>query len=78
MVKFVSEISKNTFPTASTFTRAVVVDTLGMSTASLPSLTVLAAKTVGKVVPPSVESDIFTFAALMGAPAVPATFHIIV
>ena len=78
IVKFVSEISKKIFPTASTLTRANVVETLGKTTDSLPSLAVLAASTVGKVVPPSVESDILTFATLIGAPVVAATFHITV
>ncbi len=38
----------------------------------------LASSTVGYVCPPSVERLIFTFASLIGASAVPATFHVIV
>ena len=71
MVKFVSEISKKMLPTASTLTRAVEVVRLGSGTDSEPSLGVLAASTVGNVVPPSVESEILTFAALTGATAPP-------
>ena len=65
-MKFVFEISKNTFPTASTFIRAVVVETLGTVTVSVPSFGVVAARVTGKVVPPSVESEILTFAQLTG------------
>jgi hypothetical protein len=78
IVKFESEISKKMLPTASTFTLAIVVATLGIVSASEPSLDVLTERTVGKVVPPSVHSDILTAAQLTGALVVPATFHIIV
>src|ERR1041384_1293685 len=78
IVKFVSETSKNMLPSASTFMRAVVVGVFGTSTDSLPSLSVLATRTIGKVMPPSVDSDIFTFAALIGAADVPATLHVTV
>src|SRR3954447_18442517 len=67
MVKLASETSKYTLPTASTFTRAVVVAVAGRSTLCVPSLGVLAASTVGKVFPPSVDSEIFTLALLIGA-----------
>ena len=77
-VKFVLEISKNIFPTASTFIRAVVVVPTGMVTACDPSLAVLAARTVGKVWPPSVDMDIFTFAQLTAPALVLATFHVTV
>ena len=78
IVKFESEISKKMLSTASTFTLAVVVATLGIVSASEPSLGVLTERTVGKVVPPSVDNDILTSAQLTGAPVVPATSHIIV
>jgi hypothetical protein len=77
IVKLVLEISKKILPTASTFILAVVVGVLGMVTASLPSLVVLATKVL-KVVPPSVEIDIFTLAQLTGDAVVLATFHVIV
>ena len=50
----------------------------GSVTASEPSLRVEAAKTVGKVCPPSVDSEIFTFAVLIGAIFVFATFQVMV
>jgi len=78
ILKFESEISKKMLPTASTFTLAVVVATLGIVSASEPSLGVLLERTVGKVVPPSVDNDISTAAQETGGPVVPATFHIIV
>jgi len=78
MVKFVSEISKKMLPTASTFIRAVVVDIFGIVTDWLPSLGVLARSVIGKVLPPSVEREILTFAALTGAAVVLLTFHVTV
>ena len=78
IVKFVSEISKKILPTASTFIRAVDVGVLGIKTDSEPSLAVLAARTVGNVLPPSVEREILTFAALTGAAVVLATFQVTV
>ena len=47
IVKFVSEMSKKTFPTASTLIRAVVVPSFGRVTGSEPSLAVAAARTYG-------------------------------
>jgi hypothetical protein len=76
IVKFVLEISKKIFPTASTFILAVVVGVLGIVTASLPSLAVLATNVLN-VAPPSVEMDIFTLAQLTGAAVVLATLHVI-
>lgn len=76
ILKFVFEISKKMFPTASTFIRAVVVSMSGIRTDSAPSLGVLAARMVGKVLPPSVEREILTFAALTGAAVVPLTFQV--
>ena len=67
MVKLVFEMSKNILPTASTFILAVVVGVFGMVNVSVPSLGVLAANTVGKVCPPSVDKEIFTLAQLTGA-----------
>jgi hypothetical protein len=78
IVKFVFEISKKMFPTASTLMRPKVVDAFGTVIASDPSLGVLGAMTIGKVFPPSVESVIFTFAQLTGAADVPAMLHVTV
>ena len=78
IVKFAFETSKKTLPTASTFTRAVVVGTFGIVTASEPSFAVLAASTCGYVTPPSVETLIFTFGALVGGMSVLALSHVIV
>ena len=47
MVKLVLEISKKMLPTASTFTRAVVVGLAGTVITSLPSLGVLAISVMG-------------------------------
>jgi len=78
-LKFAFEISKKTLPTASTFIRAVELRMpLGNVTPALPSLGVLAARTMGKVWPPSVESVILTFAQLTGAAVVLATFQVTV
>jgi len=76
--KLESETSKKIFPRASIFMRAVVVAILGSVTASLPSFAVESASTVGNVMPPSVESDIFTFAAFTGVADVLATSHVTV
>ena len=56
--------------------RAVVVLIAGEITASDPSFGVLADKTVGKVVPPSVESRIRTLAAFIGATSDPPTLQV--
>ena len=77
IVKFVLEISKKIFPTASTFIRAVVVAVLGIVNVSVPSFAVLADNTVGNVCPPSVDKDIFTLAQLTGEAVVLATDHVI-
>jgi hypothetical protein len=76
MLKSVFEISKKMLPTASIFIRAVVVGMSGIRTDSEPSLLALAARTAGKVVPPSVEREIFTLAALIGAAVVPLTSQV--
>lgn len=78
MVKLLLEISKKIFPTASTFILAVVVGVFGMTNASVPSLGVLAASTVGNVCPPSVLKEIFTLAQLTGEAVVLATAQVIV
>ena len=78
IVKFTFETSKKTLPTAAMFTRAVVVDTFGIVTASEPSFAVLAASTYGYVRPPSVERLIFTFDALVGGMSVLALSQVIV
>lgn len=78
MVKFASEISKKMFPTASILILAAVVAVFGTVTLCDPSFAVLATRTVGNVVPPSVESEILTLAALMGALVVFATFQVTV
>ena len=76
IVKLVLEISKKILPTASIFILAVVLGVLGIVTASLPSLGVLATNVLN-VVPPSVEMEIFTLAQLTGAAVVLATFQVI-
>ena len=78
IVKFTSETSKKTLPTASILILAVVVGVFGIVTVSDPSLDVLARRTVGKLYPPSVERRILTLAAETGELAVPATFHVTV
>jgi hypothetical protein len=78
IVKLAFEISKKIFPTASTFILAVVVGVFGMANTSDPSLAVLDVSTVEKVCPPSVDSDIFTFAQLTGERLVLFTLHVMV
>src|SRR6187551_3115711 len=51
-------------PTASTLIRAVVVAMSGTTTDAMPLFGTLAASTIGNVVPPLVEREIFTLAAL--------------
>ena len=50
----------------------------GIVTDSVPSLGVLASKTVGKVTPPSVDKDILTLAQLTGAVLVLLTLQVTV
>ena len=52
--------------------------TFGTVIVSVPSFGVDAESTIGKVLPPSVESEIFTFAALMFALVVLATSQVTV
>src|SRR5690349_12427026 len=49
-----------------------------MTTVSAPSFGVLVASVIGNVLPPLVESKIFTVAALTGAAVVSATFQVTV
>src|SRR3954471_3371122 len=58
--------SKNTLPTASTLTRAFGATTFGMITSAEPSLGVESESAYGHVAPPSVDSEIFTLATLIG------------
>jgi len=76
--KLVSEISKKILPTPSILIRPTEVGVLGIRTDWLPSLGVLASRVVGNVLPPSVEREILTFAALTGAAVVFATFQVTV
>src|SRR5262245_34307779 len=69
-------MSKKILPTASTLIRAVVVALFGTVMVSEPSLGVLAAMVIGKVLPPSVDREIFTLAALIGDAEVLATFQV--
>src|SRR5678810_1011624 len=78
MVKFVLEISKKIFPTASTFIRLVVPVVEGTVITSVPSFAVEDANTVGKVLPPSVDNKIFTAAQLTAPALVPFTLHVTV
>ena len=78
MVKLVFEMSKKTLPTHETRTRARAVGGSGIVTISVPSLGVVAAREVGKVLPPSVDRSISTSAQFTGATLVPATLHVTV
>ncbi len=78
MAKSWLETSKKTLPTASTFTRAWTVPTLGRSTVSAPSFGVLAASSYGYVWPPSKERLIRTSAVWTGARFVWATSQVTV
>jgi hypothetical protein len=78
MVKFTLLMSKNILSTDSIFILAVVVALLGITSASVPSLTVLSDRTNGKVRPPSELSVIFTLAQLIGARLVPLTLQVMV
>jgi hypothetical protein len=77
-LKLPLEISKKIFPTASIFTRAVVVNPVGIVTPSLPSFGVPARSVIGKVFPPSVDIRILTRAVDTGGLLVFATFQVIV
>ena len=79
IVKLLSLMSKKIFPTASTLIRQVVivVASLGTVITCVPSFGVLASRVV-KVVPPSKESSIFTFAQFTGVVLVEFTFHVTV
>ena len=72
------EMLKKILPTSSTRTRALPLGVPGIVIVSDPSFGVLFARMIGKVVPPSVESVILTFAQLTGARFVLATFQLTV
>ena len=76
IVKLVFEMSKKILPTASTLMRAVVLAELGTVTVFDPVLGVEGVNIVGKLLPPSVDNEIFTFVAFTGRAAVPAGFHV--
>src|SRR6188508_2759186 len=78
IVKFVLEISKKIFPTASTFTRHNEPGDAGTVMTCEPSLGVAATNTVGNVNPPSVDNKIFTLAQFTEPVLVPFTFHVTV
>src|SRR5947207_4186463 len=72
------EILKKILSRPSTLMRAFELGVPGMVITSEPSLGVLFARIIGKVVPPSVESVTLTFAQLTGALLVLATFQLTV
>src|SRR6476469_11139704 len=75
--KLASPISKKILPTASTLIRACVVVVAGTVKLNDPLFGALAAITVGNVWPPSVESEIFTFATFTGLAFVLFTAQVI-
>ena len=72
------EMLKKTFPIASTLTRLFELGVPGTVMVSEPSFGVEFARVIGKLNPPSVESEILTFGQLTGALFVLATFHVTV
>src|SRR5256886_8797093 len=78
IVKFGSEMLKKMLSTASILMRAVEVGVLGMMMVAAPVLGLLDERIKGKVFPPSMESRMRTFAQLIGAAEVLATFHVTV
>ena len=72
------EMLKKILPAASTRTRALPLGVPGIVIVSDPSLGVLFARIIGKVVPPSVERVILTLAQLTGARFVLAMFQVTV
>lgn len=77
IAKLTFETSKKLFPVQATFTCAwLVLVSGGTVVESLPSFGVAAASVLGKVLPPSVERRMSTFARLTGAAVVPATFQV--
>lgn len=75
IVKFGSEMLKKILSIASTLTRADEVGVFGRLIVAVPLLGVLDARVNGKLLPPSIESSTRTFAQLIGAPEVFATFQ---
>ena len=78
IAKFGSEMLKKMLSTASILIRAVEVGVLGMMMVAAPVLGLLGERITGKVFPPSMESRMRTFAQLIGAAEVLATFHVTV
>src|SRR2546421_3419881 len=81
IVKLASEISKKILSAASTLMRPCVVATFavfGIVTIAVPMLGTELARIIGKVFPPSVDSEIFTFAQLIGGRTVFATDQVTV
>ncbi len=68
---------KKTLLSPRTMNRPAVVEKLGTTMFSEPSLGVLASTSVGKVSPPSVEKKMDTVGVLMAPALVPATFQLI-
>src|SRR4051794_4067824 len=78
IVKLVFEMSKKIFPTDSILIRLVVPCVAGTVTVSVPSLAVEEAKTVGNVLPPSVDKRMFTAWQFTEPALVPFTAHVTV
>src|SRR5258708_3714561 len=75
VVKLPGFTLKKTFVAHETRTRAWLEATLGAVTVAVPEFGTAEARTWEKVLPPSVESAIFTVLQLTGAAPVPAGFH---
>jgi len=78
IAKFGSEMLKERLSTASILIRAVEVGELGMMMVAAPVLGLLEERITGKVFPQSMEGRMRTFAQLIGAAEVLATFHVTV
>src|SRR5262245_2835135 len=79
MLKFAFETSKNTLFTASTLMRAeALFRPAGTLMAWLPSLPVIANRTIGNVMPTSRDRAIFTLLQFTGATLVLLTLHVTV
>ena len=76
--KLTLDISKKIFPTDCTFTLQVVACVEGTAIISDPSFGVDVARIVGKVLPPSVDSKIFTAAQFTDPAFVPFTLQVTV
>jgi hypothetical protein len=69
---------KKMLPTDSTFTRAIELTALGTLIVATPVLGASPASVNGKVLPPSIESNMRTLLQSIGELEVPATFHVTV